>query len=245
MRVSWLQAASLATEPPGKPQHLGLRKMHLDISELVSASKALAFSDSHTYLVLLLRFPEAPRSEGFAPRRPAGRCQCPRLTPRLPGRNQPWSQDSESYGAWLSGRISSCSARMCGRSLLRLLLPNMDRSPFLWSLSALPQSSPGPRLPPLPSPCLRAALSSPPAPWLCPPLGLCSCPHSPLPPQTAPLLLPCGPLGRPPALRMPHMDSAELMVSSPKSWFQPNQTPELPRSPPLTSYPQQSLCVHP
>ena len=59
------------------------------------------------------------------------------------------------------------------------------------------------------------------------------------------LLLPCGPLGGPPALGVPHMDPAELMVSSPKSWFRPNWTLELPGSPPLTSYPQQSLRARP
>lgn len=63
---------------------------------------------------------------------------------------------------------------------------------------------------------------------LCTPLGLAG---------------PCGPLGGPPALGTPRVDPAEPTATSPKSWFRPNWTLELPCSPPLTSYPQQSLCA--
>lgn len=58
-------------------------------------------------------------------------------------------------------------------------------------------------------------------------------------------LLPRRLLGGPPALGMPRVDPAELMVTGPKSWFRPNQTPELRCSPPLTSYPRQSLRAGP
>lgn len=109
--------------------------MHLDISELISASKALVFPDSRTHLVLLLRFPEALRSKGFAPRHPAGRFQHPQLTaPSLEGASP--GAGTQSPMALKLDQLLFCQD--VWEKPPRLLLPDMDRSPVSWRLVSPP-----------------------------------------------------------------------------------------------------------